>query len=93
MAETAIATAPASATASTSDVVLLRIEKLERKVKHLRRKVRQMDKEEIACVVLTPEMEAELDRRLDEMNANPGQGIPAEEVFARIREKLAQCRK
>lgn len=87
MADTAAASAPASPTALPSDAVLVRIEKLERKVKHLRRKVRQMDKEEIACVVLTQEMEAELDRRVAEIEANPGQGMTLDEYKSKIKLK------
>ena len=87
MADTAVATAPASPTASVNDAVLLRIEKLERNVKRLRRKVRQMDKEEIACVVLTSEMEAEIDRRVAEIDANPGQGITLDEFKAELKRK------
>ncbi len=36
---------------------------------------------------VTPAQRAELDRRLDEMESDGGQGIPWEEVLERIRER------
>ncbi len=36
---------------------------------------------------VTPAQRAELDRRLDEMESDGGQGIPWEEVLQRIRER------
>jgi putative addiction module component (TIGR02574 family) len=37
---------------------------------------------------LDPELKAELDRRLAELEANPSEGVPAAEVIARIRATL-----
>lgn len=75
-----------------TDAVTERLAKLERSVKRLRKKVRQLDREEVSCIVLTPEWEAELDRRVAEIDANPGQGRSANEVFSDLRAKLATCR-
>ncbi len=37
---------------------------------------------------LTEEMKAELDRRVEEMDRNPGSGVPWEEVKARVLGRL-----
>jgi len=37
---------------------------------------------------LTEEMKAELDRRIEEMDRNPGAGVPWEEVKARVLGRL-----
>ena len=42
---------------------------------------------------LSPEQIAELDRRVAEFERNPHSGIPAEQVFAEIEERLAARRK
>ena len=81
MTDTLTTTPPAT------DAVAERLDKLERTVKRLRKKVRQMDREEIACVVLTPEMEAELERRIKEAEENPGNSIPWSVVKAELQAK------
>jgi putative addiction module component (TIGR02574 family) len=44
-----------------------------------------------ADVPLTAAEIQELDRRLDDLEANPGTGLPWEEVRARIEERLRLC--
>ena len=79
MTETLAPPTPATAT------VTERIEKLERTVKRLRKKVRRLDRDELSDFVLTPEMEAELDRRIASFEADPNSGIPAEVVFEKLK--------
>ena len=64
-----------------------RLAKLERSVKRLRKKVRQLDREEVSCIVLTPEWEAELERRVAEIDANPGQGMTHDEYKLDIQKR------
>ena len=42
---------------------------------------------------LTPQQIAELERHAEELRRNPHSGIPAEQVFAKIEERLAARRK
>jgi len=44
-----------------------------------------------ADVPLTAAEIQELDRRLDDLEANPGTGVPWDEVRARIEERLRLC--
>ena len=39
-------------------------------------------------IPISPELQAELDRRLDDLERNPSEGRPAAEVIARIRATL-----
>ena len=67
----------------TNDVTE-RLAKLERRVKRLRKKVRQLDREEVSSIVLTPEWEAELERREKEAEENPDNKIPWSTVKAEL---------
>jgi putative addiction module component (TIGR02574 family) len=76
----------------TADEILERIRNLP---KNERRELVQQILDEFTEYddELTPEQIAELERRAEELRRNPHSGIPAEQVFAKVEERLATRRK
>ena len=81
MTETVTPSAPAI------EAVQDRLAKLERSVKHLRRKVRHIQNDAVSDIELTPEIKALLDERLKEAEENPGNTIPWDVVRAELQQR------
>jgi hypothetical protein len=91
---TATGPAPAAPTTPVADPaadLVKRIDRLERQVKLLRQKIRRMEQDE-AAYYISPEMEAEIDRREAEVLSGNFVGIPWETVKAEALERLKQVR-
>ncbi|MBA4063254.1 MAG: hypothetical protein C0501_05995 [Isosphaera sp.] len=76
----------------TTEQLERRVADLERTVAALQRQVADLAADDGPPIELTPELKAEIERRIADAEANPHDSVPWEVVEASIRERLKRVR-